>query len=519
MEIRHFSINRLVFGVDYARLDETRTIMHMAPISFDASTFEVWGSILHGARCVLYPERIPTPRNIGMLIREHTVTTLWLTASLFNAIIDDAPEELLGVDQLLVGGETLSVTHIRRAQRLLPGTELINGYGPTESTTFTCCYSIPDELNENVRSIPIGRPIGNTQTYILDKYLKPVPIGVPGQLFIGGAGLTRGYLNHPELTHEKFIHHPFSDQQDAFLYKTGDLVRYLVDGSIEFLGRLDQQVKIRGHRIEPGEVELVLGQHRAVGEVLVLSHQNKRGEKSLVAYIVLKEKERATIEDLRHFLKERLPEYMIPTDFMLLDTLPMNANGKLDREALPAPESSMQTASESYVAAKLLIHHQLVNIWEELLEVRPIGIRDNFFYLGGHSLLAARLVNRIEQTFGKKISLSTLFARPTIEQLAQALQQEVEASSRATILTVQTGQASRKPFFYLHGDYMGGLFIVLIWHGVWEKSSHFMSLSLIVLKVCQFPRHLSLLLPLTCKHCGQFNRRAHICWAAFVTVD
>ncbi|HEY6284501.1 MAG TPA: AMP-binding protein, partial [Ktedonobacteraceae bacterium] len=343
-------------------------------------------------------------------------------------------------------------------QRRLPGTELINGYGPTEGTTFTCCYSIPDELSENVRSIPIGQPIGNTQTYILDKYLKPVPIGVPGELHIGGAGLARGYLNRPELTHEKFIPHPFSNQHDAFLYKTGDLVRYLQDGSVEFLGRLDQQVKIRGHRIEPGEVEIVLGQHRAVREVLVLSHQNKRGEKSLAAYIVLNEKERVTIEDLRHFLKEHLPEYMIPKDFILLTALPLNANGKLDREALPVPESTMQPASESYVAAKLLIQHQLVNIWEELLDIQPIGIRDNFFYLGGHSLLAARLVNRIEQTFGKKISLSTLFARPTIEQLAQALQQEVEASTRAAILTVQTGPPSRRPFFYLHGDYMGGAF-------------------------------------------------------------
>ena len=458
VEIRHFSINRLVFGVDYARLDETRTFLHMAPISFDASTFELWGSLLHGACCVLYPERIPTPKNIGMLIRKHNVTTLWLTASLFDAIIDDAPEELLGIDQLLTGGEALSVSHIRRALSLLPGTELINGYGPTESTTFTCCYPIPEELSENPRSIPIGRPIGNTQTYILDKYLQPVPIGIPGELHIGGAGLARGYHNRPELTLEKFIPNPFSDQHDDRLYKTGDLVRSLPDGTIEFLGRLDQQVKIRGYRIELSEIEIVLGQHRAVREAIVMVQQDERGEKSLVAYVVLIEERRVKIEDLRHFLKERLPEYMIPTDFILLDALPLTPNGKLDRDALPVPESNWHKAGESYVAAKLMIHLQLVTIWEELLNTRPIGIQDNFFYLGGHSLLAARLVNRIEQTFGKKISLSTLFAGPTIEQLAQALQQEIEASSRAVILTLQTGQASRKPFFYLHGDYMGGAF-------------------------------------------------------------
>jgi aspartate racemase len=458
VEIQHSSINRLVFGIDYARLDETRTILHMAPISFDASTFEVWGSLLHGARCVLYPERIPTPKNIGMLIRKHHVTTLWLTASLFNAVIDDAPVELLGVDQLLNGGEALSVTHIRRALRLLPGTELINGYGPTESTTFTCCYSIPGESSQNLLSIPIGRPIGNTQVYILDKNLQPVPIGIPGELYIGGAGLARGYLNQPELTQEKFISHPFRDQPGARLYKTGDLVRYLPDGMIEFLGRIDQQVKIRGYRVEPGEIEVVLGQHRAVREALVLVHQNKREEKSLVAYVVPVEECGVTKEDLRNFLKERLPEYMIPLYFILLNALPLTANGKLDRKGLPAPESNWHASGASYVAAKLIIHHQLVNIWEELLNIRPIGIRDNFFYLGGHSLLAARLVYRIEQAFGKKVSLSTLFARPTIELLAQFLQQQTKASSRAAIVMIQPGQASNKPFFYLHGDYMGGAF-------------------------------------------------------------
>jgi aspartate racemase len=458
VEIQHSSINRLVFGVDFARLDEARTILHMAPISFDASTFEVWGSLLHGARCVLYPERIPTPKNIGALIRKHHVTTLWLTASLFNAVIDDAPEELLGIEQLLTGGETLSVTHIRRAIRMLPGTELINGYGPTEGTTFTCCYSIPCDSSKNSRSIPIGRPIGNTQVYILDKYLKPVPVGIPGELHIGGAGLARGYLNQPELTQEKFISHPLSEQPGARLYKTGDLVRYLTDGTIEFLGRLDQQVKIRGYRVEPGEIEMVIGQHRAVLEALVLVHQNKRGEKSLVAYVVPVQERGVTIEDLRQFLKERLPEYMIPSYFILMDALPLTANGKLDRAALPVPEHSRNASGENFVAAKLIIHHQLVNIWEDLLNVRPIGIRDNFFYLGGHSLLAARLVYRIEQTFGKKVSLSTLFARPTIEKLAQYLQQQTEASSRTAIVTIQPGQASKKPFFYLHGDYMGGAF-------------------------------------------------------------
>ncbi|HEY6410112.1 MAG TPA: amino acid adenylation domain-containing protein, partial [Ktedonobacteraceae bacterium] len=274
VEIQHRSISRLVFGVDDVRLDTTRAILHMAPISFDASTFEVWGALLHGARCVLFPERVPTPKSIGAAIRKYDITTMWLTATLFNAVIDEDPHALTSIEQLLTGGEALSVTHIRRALEKLPSTQLINGYGPHESTTFTCCYPIPRQLGATLRSIPIGRPIGNTQVYILDRHLHPVPIGVPGELHIGGAGLARGYLNHPELTNEKFIAHPFCDDPEARLYKTGDLVRYLPDGTIEFLGRLDQQVKLRGFRIELGEIEVALGQHPLVREAVALVNEH-----------------------------------------------------------------------------------------------------------------------------------------------------------------------------------------------------------------------------------------------------
>jgi amino acid adenylation domain-containing protein len=241
VEIIHRNIHRLVFGVDYAQLDATQTILHMAPISFDASTLELWGALLHGARCILLAEKIPTATSIGQVVLKHSVTTAWLTASLFNAVIDEDLQALTGIKQLLTGGEALSVTHIRRALEKLPSTQLINGYGPHESTTFACCYAIPRSLSEmkHIHSIPIGRPIGNTQVYVLDRHLNPVPIGVPGELHIGGAGLARGYLHQPELTNEKFIAHPFNDEPEARLYKTGDLVRYLPDGNIEFLGRLD----------------------------------------------------------------------------------------------------------------------------------------------------------------------------------------------------------------------------------------------------------------------------------------
>jgi amino acid adenylation domain-containing protein len=246
VEVPHRGILRLLWGVDYVHLDATETFLQLAPLSFDASTFELWGASLHGARLVLFPERLATPKELGHIIQEEKVSTIWLTASLFNAVIDEAPEVLSGIRQLLVGGEALSVPHVHRALEHLPATQLINRYGPTESTTITCCYKIPPQPDMAVCSIPIGRPIANTEVYLLDRYLNPVPVGVPGELHVGGAALARGYLNRPELTAEKFIPHPFSGEPGARLYKTGDLARYLPDGNIEFIGRMDQQVKVRG---------------------------------------------------------------------------------------------------------------------------------------------------------------------------------------------------------------------------------------------------------------------------------
>ncbi len=457
VEIRHRSINRLVFGVNYAYLDDTRTLLHMAAISFDASTLEVWGALLHGARCVLYPGRIPTPKNIKELIRKHGITTLWLTASLFNAIIDEDPSTLSGAQQVMTGGEALSVAHISRASRALPSTELINGYGPTETTTFACCYNIPRAVDETWRSIPIGRPIGNTSIYITDRHMRPAPIGVPGELHIGGAGLARGYLNRPELTAARFVANPFDDDPEARLYKTGDRVRYLPDGNIEFIGRIDQQVKIRGFRIEPGEIETALGQHPSLLESLVVARENTRQEKYLLAYVVPRHGHTLTEDELRHFLKLSLPEYMIPSRFIQLKSFPLTPNGKLDWQALPTPDVDGAMTIDSYVAPTSMTEHQLVAIWEQLLKREHIGIRDNFFYLGGHSLLAALLVDHIEQSFGKKIPLATLFAGPTIEQLANALHQEETTQSRVSLVIVQKGSHTQ-PFFYLHGDYMGGAF-------------------------------------------------------------
>ncbi len=279
------------------------------------------------------------------------------------------------------------------------------------------------------------------------------------ELYIGGDGLARGYLNRPELTAERFIPDPFSNKPGARLYKTGDLARYRSDGTIEVIGRLDHQIKIRGFRIELGEIEEMLRQHPEVLETVVVAREDIHGDRRLVAYLVAAQGHSPTINKLWSYLKEKLPEYMMPSAFMLLDALPLTPNGKVDRRALPAPESSRHTAEETFVAPTLTEHYQLISIWEELLDVRPIGIRDNFFYLGGHSLLAARLVHRIEQVFGKNLPLATLFAGPTIEHLAEVLQQQEDTSPRSSspVVAVRSG-GSKRPFFFLHGDYKGGPF-------------------------------------------------------------
>jgi hypothetical protein len=277
---------------------------------------------------------------------------------------------------------------------------------------------------------------------------------VVGELYLGGDGLARGYLNRPELTAERFISNPLSQQPDACLYKTGDLARYLPDGNIEFLGRIDHQVKIRGFRIELGEIEKILRQHPEVRETVVAAREDIPGDKRLVAYVVAVRGQAPVIKNLRSFLKEKLPEYMVPSAFVLLDALPLTPYGKTDRRALPAPQSARGTEEENFIAPTLPVHYQLIQIWEELLDVQPIGIRDNFFYLGGHSLLAARLVARIEQVFGKKIPLAPLFVVPTIEHLASVLQGQEDAGSRSPLRAVQTG-GSKRPFFFLHGHWEG----------------------------------------------------------------
>ncbi|MCA2554877.1 MAG: amino acid adenylation domain-containing protein, partial [Microcystis sp. M04BS1] len=461
VEVIHRSVNRLLFGINYAHLDATQRFLQMAPIAFDASTFEIWGALLHGARCVIFTEDIPTATSLRNAIDKHGITILWLTAALFNKIIDDDSQALSGIKQLLIGGEALSVAHVHKALETLPLTQIINGYGPTESTTFTCCYPIPKQLEATIKSIPIGCPISNTQVYILDKNLQPVPIGVVGELHIGGLGLARGYLNRPELTQEKFIPNPFEKDEvipptplnkrgnePSKLYKTGDLARYLPDGNIEYVGRIDNQVKLRGFRIELGEIEAVLSQNQAVQSSCVIVREDNPGEKQLVAYIVPKLGVKLTSGDLRQFLSDKLPGYMVPGAFVLLEFFPLTANGKIDRRALKAPSNTSD--SDRFIEARNQLELNLVQIWSKVLKIDKISVQDNFFDLGGHSLLAPYLITQIKEQLGKEIAVTTIFQNPTIEQLATIIQTEADSSNQSCLVPIQP-QGSKPPFFCVPG--------------------------------------------------------------------
>lgn len=465
----HRGVVRLVKDTNFASLTAAEVFLQLAPISFDASTLEIWGALLNGAKLAVFPPGSPSLAELGEAIRLYNVTILWLTAGLFHLMVDDRIEDLKGVRQLLAGGDVLSVPHVQKLLREVPNCKLINGYGPTENTTFTCCAPI-DSASEISNSVPIGRAIANTQVYILDRYLQPVPIGVPGELYAGGAGLARGYLNRPDLTAERFIPNPFTSKEDGLenaenrsvlsllpasnLYKTGDLARYLPDGNIEYLGRTDNQVKIRGFRIEVGEIEAVLAGHPDVSQAAIAVQLDASGNKCLAAYAVSRPGQILAAGTLRSFLQERLPDYMIPAGFVFLDALPLNPNGKVDRRALATQkwQSSDAAPNETIaVAPRDKFEIQVTKIWEKVLGINSMGIRDNFFEVGGHSLLAARLLAEIEKVFDKKLPLSAIFQSPTVEQLADILREPEWSSPSPSMVVIQPGTGSYKPpLFCIH---------------------------------------------------------------------
>ena len=439
-------------------LQTSDRILQFSSISFDIAIEEIFPAFICGAAVVMKTESFSLQgREFLQWIRERQVTVLDLPTAYWHELVHQMetsagsvlPEKLRLV---ILGGEKASTKTYRAWQKLAgERIRLINTYGPTEASVIVSAFE-PARCPEVSLGdcLPLGRSVANAQLHVLDQDLKPVPLGSSGELHIGGVPVARGYLNQPELTRQKFIADSFDAQPNARLYKTGDMVRCLPDGNFEFLGRIDYQVKIRGFRVEPGEVEAVLHQHPGIRESVVVSREDSNGEKSLVAYVIWRSDDgRVSSGQLRTFLAKQLPEYMVPSAFVMLDRLPLSPNGKVDRRALPKPETESIPQIPS-VSPSDPLEKQLVAIWESVLGKKPIGICDDFFEIGGHSLLAARVMHRLGQSLGRTLPLALLFEAPTIERLAAELRQEKWSQCWSSLVPIQPN-GSKPRFFCVHG--------------------------------------------------------------------
>jgi amino acid adenylation domain-containing protein len=450
--IAHRSVVRLVHNANYIQLSPADRIAQASAASFDAATFEIWGALLNGASLIGIPKTtVLSPKEFAYELRKQKISTLFLTTSLFNQMAGMDPTLFGTLRYLLIGGEACDPNSVRRVLQHGPPQHLLNAYGPTESTTFATSHRIVS-VEETEQRVPIGRPISNTQIYILDRFMQPVPVGVTGEIYIGGDGLAREYFNRPDITSERFVPDPFHGDSIGRLYKTGDFARYLPGGSIDFMGRRDEQVKIRGFRVELQGIETVLSQHPEVMQNAVIARRTHTGELRLVAYVLTSANTRSLQEELRSYLREKLPEFMVPAAFMILDSFPLTRNGKLDREALPEPKQEVQQQGAALAEPRTSIEESLAGIWSELLGIQPIGIHDSFFDLGGHSLMAIQLIARIERRFGKTVPVAALFQFPTIGQLASLLIDKSQDKSWLPLIPIQP-QGRKIPFFWIHGDY------------------------------------------------------------------
>jgi amino acid adenylation domain-containing protein len=450
VEILHRGVLRLVVGADYAEL-AGETFLQLAPLAFDAATFEVWGALLNGGRLVVMTGQA-TPVMIRRAIATHRVTTLWLTAGLFQLLADGPLAELQGLRQLLAGGDVLSVTHVRRVMQGLPRLRLINGYGPTENTTFTCCHTVTEPLGATV---PIGRPIHGTTVAILDDQLRPLPAGTIGEICTGGDGLARGYRGRPGQTKEAFVTVPGADGTRQRLYRTGDLGLMRPDGVVEFISRTDRQVKIRGNRVEIGEIEITLLRHPLLRAALVVAAGGDARERALHAYVVPRGQVAPTAQELRDFLSALLPPFMVPAAFVVLDALPLTANGKIDRAALPAVNQRSASARLNSGASELTpLERQLLAVCAGVLKVSDLTRDDSLGSLGVNSLTAAHLVDEIQRACGRAPALTALTEETTVRQLARMLSEGGGGPSAQTVLRLHE-QGGGEPFFYLHGDMLG----------------------------------------------------------------
>ena len=391
--------------------------------------------------------------DLGRVVRQQGVTTLWLTAGLFSLMVDERLEDLRNVRQLLAGGDVISALHVRRVLSEVPDCCLINGYGPTENTTFTCCF--PMRHGDHVPdAVPIGRPISNTKVYILDGELRPVGIGEIGELYAAGDGLARGYLNSADATTEKFVPNPFVGEPGARMYRTGDLARWRQDGVVEFLGRIDTQLKILGHRIEPGEIEAALATHEALKQVCVVAQTSANGTKRLVAYYIPKLSAPLPVGSLREFLAKKLPNYMIPSLFVPLAAFPLSPNGKVDRSALSARhvdteagEVDTEAAEEAPAEVQTMeIEQRIADLWRKTLSRDQVGLDDNFFDLGGKSLALVSIHAHLQKALQVEIPVMDLFEFTTVRALARRLRGGKDLEPGFSELQEQ-GQKQRAAFY------------------------------------------------------------------------
>ncbi len=415
VSITHRGVLRLVKETNFANFGTDEVFLQLAPVTFDASTYEVWGSLLNGGRLVIMPPEAPELDELGAALQRYGVTTLWLTAGLFHLMVDQRPDDLRGLRQLLAGGDVLSPTHVRKSLSIVQG-QVVNAYGPTENTTFTTTNPMTRETQFD-GVVSIGRPIANTQVYLLNRELEPVPVGAMGELYTGGDGLARGYHNRPEFTADRFIPHPHGPA-GARLYRTGDLARYLPDGRIEFVGRLDQQVKVRGFRIELEEIEIALASHPAVRQCVVLARADGGREKQLVAYVVLQAERELTATEMRSYLGRHLPEYMVPPQLVVLEAFPLTSNGKVNRKALPAPGDVRDSSQNGFVAPQSAAEKVLAEVWQEVLGVERVSVNDNFFDLGGDSIRSIQVQAQVEER-GFEVSVRQILQVQTLGDLAR----------------------------------------------------------------------------------------------------
>ncbi|HEY0174538.1 MAG TPA: amino acid adenylation domain-containing protein [Pyrinomonadaceae bacterium] len=422
--VAHRAVVRLVLNTDYVSLSAGDCVAQLATVSFDASTFELWGALLNGARVAVIPKELAlSPPDLAAELRRLGVTTTFITTALFNRLARER-EALKGVREVLFGGEAADPRVVRS---LLSGggapRRLLHVYGPTENTTFST-WELVTEVGAGAETVPIGQPIANSTAHVLDRRMRPVPSGVAGELYVGGEGLARGYVGRPALTAERFVPDPFGAAGGGRLYRTGDRVRRLGDGAIEFLGRLDGQVKVRGFRIEPGEVEAALRGHACVRDAVVVARAEAEGGKRLVAYVVAEAGAgQPSVGELRAHLRGSLPDYMVPSEFVAIDELPLNANGKVDRGRLPEPDGGRLQPSGEHAEPRTALEEAVSGLWADVLGAERVSVEADFFELGGHSLLAAQLVSRVRKVFDVELSLKSFFLSPTVAGMARAIEQ------------------------------------------------------------------------------------------------